>query len=345
MTAGVARRRRTLAVVALAVLIVAVPAGVWAWGRSASAFDVRHIVLTGARPAHARAVRRALERRLVGVNLFRIDAARVRAALAAFPYVADVTIDRDFPGTLKVRMSEYVPAALVLASDGWFVVAGQGRVLAAGVERPGTPTPSSTALSVASSPSPGATATATGSPSPGASPSGRASPSPAPAVTALPRPAAGVVLPHGTRGLPVVVTTTRLTVGATVADSQTLAALRVLAALPHTLRRKALGAAATDTSVKVAISGGPVVEFGDASRLSAKVLALQAVLARYRAKRVTCTFVDVSVPDRPLGAPLLPAPSTQSGTTTTQQTTTTGTGGSTGTTPTSKPSGSPTSKP
>ncbi len=352
MTAGGARRRRTLVAVVLAALIVGVPAGVWAWGRSSSAFDVRHIVLTGARPAHAPAVRRALERRLLGVNLFRVSSARVRAALATFPYVADVTIDRDFPGTLKVRMSEYVPAALVLASDGWFVVAGEGRVLAVGVERSGVPTPSSTALAASASPSPGTT-TATGSPSasaspsPGVSPGGRASPSPAPSVTALPRPDTGVKLPRGTRSLPVLVTTTRLVVGTSVGDSHTLAALRVLGALPRALRRKALGATATGTSIRVAISGGPVVEFGDASRLRAKVLALKAVLQRYRAKHVTCTFVDVSVPDRPLGTPLLPAPDTQSGTSSTT-TGATGTVGSTGTatsTPTGKSSASPTTNP
>ena len=355
MTAGGARRRGTLVAVALAVLIVGVPAGVWAWGRSSSTFDVRHIVLTGARPAHARAVRGALDRHLLGVNLFRVSTARVRAALAAFPYVADVTIDRDFPGTLKVRMTEYVPSALVLASDGWFVVAAEGRVLAAGVERPGAPTPSSTALSASASPSPGATPRASGSPaagaspSPGTSPGGAAAPSPSPSVTALPRPDTGVKLPRGTRGLPVVVTTARLAVGTTISDPHALAALRVLAALPCALRHKALGATATDTSIRVAISGGSLIEFGDASQLRAKVLALEAVLGRYRAQHVTCTFVDVSVPDRPLGAPLLRAPATQSTVTATPGTGATGaSGGSTGTakaTPTGKPSVSPTSQP
>ena len=75
-------------------------------------------------------------------------------------------------------------------------------------------------------------------------------------------------------------------------------ALTVLAALPGALRRGALGASATDTSIRVYVKGGPTVEFGDTTRLTAKILALKAVLARYRARGFACTFVDVSVPDR-----------------------------------------------
>jgi hypothetical protein len=174
-------------------------------------------------------------------------------------------------------------------------------------------------------------------------PSGHASP--APSVTALPRPARGVALPHGTRGLPVVVTTARLTVGGTITDPHALAALRVLAALPPSLRRKAVGAVATDTSIRVAIAGGPLVEFGDTSRLAAKVLALQAVLGVYRRKGLACTFLDVSVPDRPLGMPLLPAPATQSAATATPGAGPTPTGGGTNGSAGSTPAGKPSSKP
>ncbi len=325
------RRRRALATVALAVLIVAVPLGVYAWGRTSAAFRVRHIVLHGARPAHAQAVRLALKRSLLGVNLFRVSTARVRSALAGFPYVAELTIDRDFPDTLRVRMTEYVPAALVLSGGRWYVVASAGRVLAvapqtgetvaAGSASPGaaaSPGAESSPAGVASPPS-GTTAATTESPAPGASGSPAAGGSatgatvtPSPSSTDLPRPPADVKLPHGTRTLPVIVTAVPLSVGATIADTRVRAELSVLAALPRSLRRSVLGARATATSIRVLVSGGPTIEFGDTSRLTAKVLALRAVLARYRQHHIACTFVDVSVPDRPLGAPLLPAPAAQS---------------------------------
>ena len=105
-----------------------------------------------------------------------------------------------------------------------------------------------------------------------------------------------------------------VSVGTTIADPHVRQALAVLAALPAALRRTALGARATDTSIIVYESGGLRIEFGDGSELGAKALALKAVLSRYRTHHVTCTYVDVSVPDRPLGAPLLPPPATQSGT-------------------------------
>jgi hypothetical protein len=124
-----------------------------------------------------------------------------------------------------------------------------------------------------------------------------------------------------------------------VADNHVRQALVVLAALSGALRRGALGASATDTSIRVTETGGLTVEFGDTGALTAKVLALEAVLGRYRADRVACTFVDVSVPDRPLGAPLLPAPLVQAATpSVTPAITATST-------PAITPSGQPTSQP
>jgi len=352
MSGARTRRRRALATVALAVLIVAVPLGIYAWGRTSGTFRVRHIELHGARPAHARAVRLALKRRLLGVNLFGVSTARVRAALAAFPYVAELTIDRDFPDTLRVRMTEYVPAALVVSGGRWYVVASAGRVLAVARDT-GTASPS-----VASPPEPGDSPSAssslasagqvtTSSPSPGASGSPSATSagdtkggaSPAPAATSLPTPPAGVKLPHGTRALPVVVTAVPLTVGATITDTRVRAALSVLAALPRPLRRSTLGARATATSIRVMVNGGPTIEFGDTSRLAAKVLSLRAVLVRYRQHHIACTFVDVSVPDRPLGAPLLPAPAVQASSSPKNATNGAATGASKSPSPT--PSGTP----
>ncbi len=331
-TVGV-RRRRALATVALAALIVAVPLGVYAWGHTSGTFRVGHIEVSGARPGHARAVRVVLRRRFLGANLFTVTAARVRAALAGFPFVDRVAIDRDFPDTLKVRMTEYVPAALLWSGERWYVVSTEGRVLAetaivpSAASTAGTSPAPSGQGSPGTSPSPAPSITGQVSPSPAAQGSPATSPSPSPSSTRLPRPAATVVLPRGTRRLPVIVTDAPLTVGGTVADARVRSALTVLAALPRALRRSALGASATATSIRVYVNGGPTIEFGDTTRLRAKVLALSAVLGRYRARHVVCTFVDVSVPDRPLGAPVLAAPPVQAAT------------------PTTTPSHSPTTKP
>ena len=345
MSATGRRRRRALTTVALVLLIVAVPLAVYTWGRESGTFQVRHVVLHGQRPAHTRALRAVLRQHFLGANLFLVSTSRVRAALAGFPYVDRVMIDRDFPDTLRVRMTEYVPAALLLSAGRWYVVSSGGRVLAqATIPAPkGSPSSggsSTTGSSAGSSPgvngaattgatpqtsvSPasGASPSTSGSPLPGATttglptgqPSSSATPEPQTSSSTLPHPAAGVRLPRGVRHLPVVVSNAPATVGTTFADPQVRQALTVLAALPTAMRRGALGAQATDTSIRVYVAGGPTVEFGDTGRLVAKILSLKAVLARYRARHIACTYVDVSVPDRPLGAPVLPAPAVQSGT-------------------------------
>jgi hypothetical protein len=189
------------------------------------------------------------------------------------------------------------------------------------------------------------------SPSPAGQGSPASSPSPSPSSTSLPQPAANVVLPRGTRELPVIVTDTPVTVGGTVADPDVRDALTVLAALPRTLRRAARGVSATDISIRVYLGSALTVEFGDTSALKAKTLALEAVLSRYRARRVACTFVDVSVPDRPLGAPLLGSPPVQAATPTTtpssspKSTATASLRSKATGSPKSTPSGQPTSKP
>jgi hypothetical protein len=249
----------------------------------------------------------------------------VRAALSAFPFVAEVAVNRDFPGTLKVHMSEYVPVALLTSGGRWYVVSKEGRVLAAAVVKQpsGSASPGTDAsLHPSTSPLTGTSAAPTASTSPdtGASPTASTSgtgashtaTSPSPSSTAIPRPTTAVKLPRGTRSLPVIVTTTALTTGATVTDPRVRAALTVLGRLPVALWREVLGAGATDTSIRVYVAGGPTVEFGGTAGLTAKMFALKAVLGRYHARGVTCTFVDVSVPDRPLAAPLLAAGSTQS---------------------------------
>ena len=338
--------RRVVVTVALAALIVLVPAVVYVWGRSSSVFDVRHVLVHDRKAIHRREVRRVLRSEFLGDNLFSIGADDVRRALAELPYVRTVAVDRAFPHTLKVRLTEYDPGALLLGGGRWYVVSTEGRVLAelqpkatpgagagTGSSAGGgaTPTPSSTPAGMAtatatpaagSSPS-SAVAAAGGqagtTPAPhasGAQPDAGASPSPAAAPAGPPpRPPATLALPHGTARLPSLATSGSVTVGSTVTDPHVRAALAALAALPRRQARLVSGATATDTSIRLYLAQGPTVELGDTSDLAAKVLALRAVLGRYRNRHIDCTFVDVSVPNRPLAAPLLPAPSVQSPTT------------------------------
>jgi POTRA domain, FtsQ-type len=331
MSPAALARRRWFVTAALAALVFAMPVTLYLWGRSSSTFAVRHIVLTGERPAHARAVHRTLAAAFGGTNLFKVDDDRVRAALARYPYVRSVAVDRDFPGTLRVRLSEYSPAALLLSGGRWYVVATEGRVLVADGTAPLTNGSSSASPTVSTSPSPepsssvtgdtpsrtaemsptpGSTATASGEPGSG----GKVAAAPLTAQT-MPHPPTSVKLPAGTRSLPVLVVDVPTEVGATITDARVRDALTGLAALPRPLARRAVGAVATPTSIRLLLIGGPTIELGDTHDLAAKMLALQAVLSRYTTRHTACTFIDVSVPGRPLGAPLLPVVGTQTGAT------------------------------
>jgi hypothetical protein len=286
-------RAALLPAVLLAGLIVLLPLVIFAVGRHSGAFTVRHVVVSGAKELPTNTVTTLLERAYLGHNLFTIDVAAVRKTLAAYTYLADVTVDRDFPSTLRVNLIEYQPAVYLLSGQDWYVVSREGRVLTKLKRAKPTPTvkPSATATASpgAASPTPGTTA----SPSPGGSP----------------LPTAGAKLragpPDPQLQLPLMRTASTLLAGTTVTDSNVLDALSVLAALPAAFRRDAAVVTTDSGTIVVEERAGLKMAFGDASRLDSKMLSLRAVLARYANRHVTPTLVDVSVPDRPIASPML----------------------------------------
>ncbi len=291
------RRSRLLPAVLLTGLIVLLPLLIFTVGRHTKAFTVRHVVVTGAVQLPKSTVTALLEHAYLGHNLFTVDAAAVRRTLAAYTYLADVTIERDFPDTLHVNLFEYQPAAYLLSGQDWYVISREGRVLTR-LKR-AKPTPVAT-----SSP------TAKASPSAGAaSPTPDASSSVDAGTKTLPRPTSGAKLragpPNPEMQLPVMRTASAVTVGTTVADSDVFDGLSVLAALPAALRRDAMLVTTAGGTIVIEERAGLRMAFGDTSRLDAKMLALHAVLARYVSRHVTPTFVDVSVPDRPVASPML----------------------------------------
>ena len=94
--------------------------------------------------------------------------------------------------------------------------------------------------------------------------------------------------------------------GTTVRDRGLRDALAVLEGLPGSLRADvAVAESSGDSQLMLRFAHGPLVVWGDPSRSRAKTLALAAVLARYGQTGTTCTFADVSVPDRVLARPVL----------------------------------------
>lgn len=306
------RRFRILPSIVLTIVILLLPAGVYAYGRYAGAFRVKDVVLTGARRVPAKQALTMLTTRYRGRNLFTVSTGDVRSQLRAYPYMRTVKVDRDFPDILRVAITEYQPAAYLLTSTGWFVVTADGHVIAAlpGTKIGSTGKSSSTAKS--------------GSTAMGGSKQTNASTATAGSSTSATKTAAtdqeaqqaaaealkqtliagppSVAHPN----MPALFTAARASAGGTIADAQVRTALCVMASLPAAQRRAAAYALVTPAgAVQVVLRSGLTVALGDESRLQAKSQALKAVLAYYASRGVTATTVDVSVPDRPLAKPRL----------------------------------------
>ncbi|MEE4274877.1 MAG: FtsQ-type POTRA domain-containing protein [Thermoleophilia bacterium] len=288
----------------LTVAVLAVPGAVVAWGRSTSTFTTERVAVTGAHMVAKKEARRALEGAFLGENLFAVTADDVRRVLRRQCYLADVEIDRDFPDTLRVRLIEHRPALAVLAEGRWFLVSSEGHVICVAPAK---------GASTSSGPAAAEAASSAGESAAGEDPSEAESDAAAASgdSSAAGSDAAAGTLDEGPAGkvegaLPRLPVAEKLTVGKAVGDARVQTAVAVLADVPRSLRRRMARVEVTRAlRVTVTLRDGTVVRLGDAARLGDKVIALRAVTAAYRARGQRPTHVDVSVPERPLGRPLL----------------------------------------
>jgi cell division septal protein FtsQ len=308
---------RILSSILLTVAVLGVPSVVLAWGRSTSAFTVERVVLSGTHAVPKKQARDSLEKAFVGDNLFTVGHDDVRRVLARQCYVADVELDRDFPDTLRVRVIEHSPALALLAEGRWFVVSDQAHVVCEAPAKSGgdsAASGSNAASSEEGAAKPSAEeATAVSSSgaedSPPAADEGE-DPSGRDETAGGDKPSRGALLAAGPAGrevaeLPRLAGESRPKVGARADDAKVEAALAALAGLPKGLRRQVVLVEVSEALRVTVTMGDLVVRLGDAARLGDKVLALRAVAAAYRAQGLRPSHIDVSVPERPLGRPLL----------------------------------------
>jgi hypothetical protein len=283
----------------LTAAMLGLPAAVYAWGRASSSFSVDKVVVTGNQIVARSRIRRVLRHTYLGQNLFTITAADVKVALGPLCYVEDVTVDRDFPDTLRVKVAEHHPVAYVLSDGCWYVVADDAYVICLQKSRAIS---KDAAVGAAGIP-PAASVRPDGAVAAQSGDGGASSPD-AGAPPSLAKLEAGP--PQADLRLPRLAARRALEVGATLDDPRARKALLVVAGLPTGLRNRALVAAVSDAGeVTLRFKGGLSVLWGGTERTPAKVLALRAVLRRYRGSDVSCTSMDVSMPDRVLARPVL----------------------------------------
>ena len=123
---------RLLVLLRNALLIAALIAGaVWVWQhtQSGTRFAVQHIEIEGAKHT-PRAALDFATRRYVGLNLFRIDIAHVQQDLGSLGWVSRVDIEKNLPDTLRIKITERTPVALVRVGARFFYVDEQGAAFA-----------------------------------------------------------------------------------------------------------------------------------------------------------------------------------------------------------------------
>lgn len=121
------RRRLRITLVAASAIVVI---GLAYLAVHSPLLNVDHVRVTGARRESPSAVQAATGVRR-GAPLLFVDAGAVARRVERLPWVERARVHRDFPGTLSVRITEYVPTVYVRAPDGRVaLVASNGRVIA-----------------------------------------------------------------------------------------------------------------------------------------------------------------------------------------------------------------------
>jgi len=99
-----------------AVLAVFIAAGIWGWQHTQSdaRFAVKHIEIEGEVHTPRAAVDRVAQH-YIGLNLFQIDIARVQHDLGGAGWISRINIEKKLPDTLRIKIIERTPVALVRA--------------------------------------------------------------------------------------------------------------------------------------------------------------------------------------------------------------------------------------
>jgi cell division protein FtsQ len=122
------RLRRRLAVAAL---VAALIAGLYfLWLRDSSLVAVEQVSVTGLTSRDSDRLRAALTSTAETMTTLHVEPERLERAAAAFPVIAAIEVDRDFPHGLTIHVIEHRPAAVVDVNGRNVPIAGDGSVLA-----------------------------------------------------------------------------------------------------------------------------------------------------------------------------------------------------------------------
>ena len=116
---------------ALAALLVlaALVAGGWLWARDSALARVKEVTITGATTSDEGRIRAALEDAARDMTTLHVREDVLRSAVAAYPSVAGLRVETDFPHGLAIEVLEHRPVAALDVDGRRVPVSGSGVVL------------------------------------------------------------------------------------------------------------------------------------------------------------------------------------------------------------------------
>ena len=110
-------------------LLGALGYGGWTWLRDSSLAAVRDVEISGTTSSEEPKVRAALDAAARDMTTLHVREDALRSAVAQYSSVAAIEVRADFPHTLKIRVIEHTPVAVLVSGDREIAASGDGLVL------------------------------------------------------------------------------------------------------------------------------------------------------------------------------------------------------------------------
>jgi cell division protein FtsQ len=113
----------------LALIVVALLAGLWMWVKDSALVSVDKVTVTGLSGATSKAIDNAVTGAAQSMTTLDFDPAVVKAAVAPYPIVKSVEVRTHFPHGVDVIVHQHVPVATILLAGRDVPVAADGTLL------------------------------------------------------------------------------------------------------------------------------------------------------------------------------------------------------------------------
>jgi cell division protein FtsQ len=120
---------RLLRLLLLILVLAGLGYGGWMWLRDSSLAAVRDVEVTGSTSSEQARVRAALDAAARDMTTLHVREEALRSAVAEFSSVANLEVATDFPHTMRIRVLEHRPVAVLVSGDREIAASGDGLLL------------------------------------------------------------------------------------------------------------------------------------------------------------------------------------------------------------------------